>query len=196
MIGFGTIRSIFQSCQFIIRNENSIALGWFHRYIFLERCLTSLHAVHSNRFTVSEETIVREEGIYDNTRVPSLWLWGKRKRRRMYEKRVHGRRSGWRSHEEERQHEARIMYRGYIYINRGKNPSLFTNWNNSILHARDLSFRDYASSSPRNIYTFVYTAIQVPTLAFLYYLGSFPRRKRYLSPLRGQCIICSFVISI
>lgn len=69
MIGFGTIRSIFQSCQFIIRNENSIALGWFHRYIFLERCLTSLHAVHSNRFTVSEETIVREEGIYDNTRV-------------------------------------------------------------------------------------------------------------------------------
>ena len=77
----------------------------------------------------------------------------------------------------------------WIYIYRGKNSSLFSNWNNSILHARDLSFRDYASSSPRNIYIYihVYTAIQVPTLAFLYYLGSFPRRKRYLSPLRGQC---------
>lgn len=57
----------------------------------------------------------------------------------MYEKRIHVRRSGWRSHEEERQHEARIMHRGCIYIYRGKNSSLFTNWNNSILHARDLS---------------------------------------------------------
>lgn len=49
----------------------------------------------------------------------------------------------------------------YIHINRGKNSSLFSNWNNSILHARDLSFRDYASSSPRNIYIYTYTCTRL-----------------------------------
>lgn len=96
----------------------------------------------------------------------------------MYEKRIHVRRSGWRSHEEERQHEARIMYRGCIYIYRGKNSSLFTNWNNSILHARDLSFRDYATK-----YIYIYAAIQVPTLAFLYYLDS-TTKKIFISSTR------------
>lgn len=167
-------------------------------YVFLERCLTSLRTVHSNNlqfYTFRGDDRVSSlgrRGFMIHVR-----LYGRKKRGvgKLYEKRIHVRRSGWRSHEEERQHEARIMHRGciYIYIYRGKNSSLFTNWNNSILHARDLSFRDYAT---KYIYIYVYAAIQVPTLAFLYYLGSFPRRKRYLSPLRGQCIICSFVISI